>query len=378
MSDPDPAEPLTPRRQLALRRAHDFLERPDFAARLAQYAGRPVDGALRMVPRGLNARLEKAVEKAIVAGLGLAIRSFASNAPRRPASSLATTLASASGAVSGFFGPSALALELPVTTTLMLRSIAEIARHHGEDLSRLEARLACLEVLGLGAQRQRRDIELGYYATRAMLARLTADASAVFVERGATTIAAPAASATRAAWPWLPYLRAFAEAGMVGACADWFAVVALFRRPFGLPIPHTAVVPANKRRIGAALGRFIANNFLSTRVASERLAQVDALLALARWIGDRENSERLAGRIARFLPEAVAEIPEESLSELVGEAARPCGDSRRAGPRSAPISPRLSTTGMRRRSWADWNCRSARTFNTSASTARWWADWSAC
>jgi len=56
--------------------------------------------------------------------------------------------------------------------------------------------------------------------------------------------------------PWLAYVRAFAEAAMVGACADWFAVVALFRRPFGLPIPHTGIVPQNKDRIGAALGRF--------------------------------------------------------------------------------------------------------------------------
>jgi uncharacterized membrane-anchored protein YjiN (DUF445 family) len=109
---------------------------------------------------------------------------------------------------------------------------------------------------------------------------------------------------------------------MVGACADWFAVVALFRRPFGLPIPHTAVVPANKQRIGAALGRFITNNFLSTRVASERLASVDALLMFARWIRDEENSERLAGWVSRLLPEAVAEIPAERVSEFVGEAAR--------------------------------------------------------
>ena len=63
--------------------------------------------------------------------------------------------------------------------------------------------------------------------------------------------------------PGCAYLRAFAEAGMVGACADWFAVVALFRHPLGIPIPHTAIVPHNKARIAGALGRFIANNFLS-------------------------------------------------------------------------------------------------------------------
>src|SRR5262249_55311033 len=59
-----------------------------------------------------------------------------------------------------------------------------------------------------------------------------------------------ATSLAKARWPWLAYLRAFAEAGMIGACADWFAVVALFRRPFGLPIPHTGIVPNNKDRIG--------------------------------------------------------------------------------------------------------------------------------
>jgi hypothetical protein len=193
MTPPAPAEALTPRRKLALRRAHDFLERPDFAARVAQYAGRPFDRALRLVPGRVNQRIAKAVEKAILAGLGVAIRSLGQRPRARPASAASTLLASASGGVSGFFGPLALALELPVTTTLMLRSIAEIARHHGEDLSRLEARLACLEVLGLGARKSRGDVEVGYYATRTMLARLTADASAMFVERGAATVSAPAA-----------------------------------------------------------------------------------------------------------------------------------------------------------------------------------------
>ncbi len=193
MTPPAPAEALTPRRKLALRRAHDFLERPDFAARVAQYAGRPFNRALRLVPGRVNQRIAKAVEKAILAGLGVAIRSLGQRPRARPASAASTLLASASGGVSGFFGPLALALELPVTTTLMLRSIAEIARHHGEDLSRLEARLACLEVLGLGARKSRGDVEVGYYATRTMLARLTADASAMFVERGAATVSAPAA-----------------------------------------------------------------------------------------------------------------------------------------------------------------------------------------
>src|SRR5271163_728065 len=75
--------------------------------------------------------------------------------------------------------------------------------------------------------------------------------------------------------PALAYLRAFAEAGMVGACADWFAVVALFRHPLGIPIPHTAIVPHNRDRIAGALGRFITNNFLNPKVAHEQFARID-------------------------------------------------------------------------------------------------------
>jgi len=100
-------------------------------------------------------------------------------------------------------------------------------------------------------------------------------------------------------WSWAPYLGAFAEAGMVGACADWFAVVALFRRPLGLPIPHTAVVPENKRRIGAAMGRFITNNFLSPRVAVARLSTVDFVGFAARWLEDERNAQALASAVGR-------------------------------------------------------------------------------
>ena len=113
--------------------------------------------------------------------------------------------------------------------------------------------------------------------------------TAIFV---ATTVA-------KLDWPWLPYLRAFAEAGMVGACADWFAVVALFRRPLGLPIPHTGIVPNNKERIGGALGRFITNNFLTAPALNERLARVDVVgsrRALARRAGKRQAAGRLSRR----------------------------------------------------------------------------------
>ena len=123
-------------------------------------------------------------------------------------------------------------------------------------------------------------------------------------------------------WAWAPYLGAFAEAGMVGACADWFAVVALFRRPLGLPIPHTAVVPENKRRIGAAMGRFITNNFLSPRVAIARLASVDFVGLAARWLEDERNARAVASAAGRAIPYALDLVPKAEIDEWVAFAAR--------------------------------------------------------
>ena len=125
-----------------------------------------------------------------------------------------------------------------------------------------------------------------------------------------------------ATWVWAPYLSAFAEAGMVGACADWFAVVALFRRPLGLPIPHTAVVPENKRRIGAAMGRFITNNFLSPRVAIARLASVDFVGLAARWLEDERNARAVAEAAGRAIPYALDLVPKAQIDEWVAFAAR--------------------------------------------------------
>ena len=110
-----------------------------------------------------------------------------------------------------------------------------------------------------------------------------------------------------------PYLSAFAEAGMVGACADWFAVVALFR-PLRLPIPHRAVVPENKRRVSAAMGRFI-TNFLSPRVAVARLSSVDFVSLTARWLEDERNARALAAAAGRAVPYALDLMPKAAIDE---------------------------------------------------------------
>ena len=185
---------LPPPQQKALQRAILTLENQDFAARLADYAGRPISRALRLMPRAATDRINRVVETAILNSLNVAIRSIEPNSKRPPAQRAATVLAGLSGGVSGFFGIAALPIELPVTTTLMLRTIADIARHYGEDLSTLEARLACMEVFALGSPESGQRVDFGYFASRALIGRLTAEATTLFVERGVANFSAPVVS----------------------------------------------------------------------------------------------------------------------------------------------------------------------------------------
>ena len=113
------------------------------------------------------------------------------------------------------------------------------------------------------------------------------------------------------AWhhPALPWLQAFAEAALVGGLADWFAVTALFRHPLGLPIPHTAIIPANKDRIGDSLATFLKDNFLTPGVVARRLDALDIANAIARWLvaepapvtGKRRGLGPLVARIVEAL-----------------------------------------------------------------------------
>jgi uncharacterized membrane-anchored protein YjiN (DUF445 family) len=127
---------------------------------------------------------------------------------------------------------------------------------------------------------------------------------------------------TKFEWTWLAYLRAFAEAGMIGACADWFAVVALFRHPLGLPIPHTAIVPHNKERIGGAIGRFISNNFLSPKVLSAKIREVDPAGWMARWLSNPANANRVARRVTTALPQILRALPGDEINAFLARAAR--------------------------------------------------------
>jgi hypothetical protein len=182
------ATPLSRAHHQALARAVYALENPNFAARLADYAGAPLNKVVQMLPRTASAGLSKAVEAAMRKCLKTAINSLDPARQKPPATWLSTAAAGVTGGVSGFFGMAALPIELPVTTTIMLRIIADIARHNGEDLGTLEARLACLQVFALGARRTAVRADLGYFAARALMSRLTGNAAAYVVERGAAEL----------------------------------------------------------------------------------------------------------------------------------------------------------------------------------------------
>ncbi len=119
--------------------------------------------------------------------------------------------------------------------------------------------------------------------------------------------------------PWLGYIRAFAEAAMIGGIADWFAVTALFRHPMGIPIPHTAIVPARKDRIGTALGNFVQRNFLTRDVVAAKLAAMKLGERAATWLAQPENSRKLSRHVARGLTGAASVMRDEDVQQVVDQ-----------------------------------------------------------
>ena len=116
-------------------------------------------------------------------------------------------------------------------------------------------------------------------------------------------------------YSWLGYVRAFAEAAMVGALADWFAVTALFRHPLGLPIPHTAIIPNRKDQIGESLGEFVQTNFLTREVLGERLASAQAGKRLGAWLAEPDNAARAGGAVADALRGTLQVIDDRDVSD---------------------------------------------------------------
>ncbi|MCA0013045.1 DUF445 domain-containing protein [Mesorhizobium sp. B292B1B] len=117
--------------------------------------------------------------------------------------------------------------------------------------------------------------------------------------------------------PWLGFVAAFAEAATIGGLADWYAVVALFKRPLGLPIPHTAIIPENQNRIADNLGRFIEVNFLAPEPVREKLAEVDFSALVADWLADSERAAGLSRFVVRLIPQTLAAVEQSGLRGFV-------------------------------------------------------------
>ena len=196
----------------ALARAVLALERPGLAARLSAVVGRPLDMIGKALPAPLTDAVARGTEAAMRAALRVALATMPKERlPSEPAPEPAGTfrlsrfpgrlrtpefghraLAAASGAIGGAFGLATLAVELPVSTTIMLRAIADIARREGEDLSDPETALACVQVFALGGRGGVTLADSGYFAVRGALARTMTEASRVLVQRGLADEATPA------------------------------------------------------------------------------------------------------------------------------------------------------------------------------------------
>ncbi len=176
----------------ALERAVILLESPGFAAKLANYVGTPFEKLISALPENVSGPVHQAVTRAVGKALDVAVNTMGEDPARRPSDAGMKLLTGVTGAAGGFFGLAALAIELPITTTVMLRSIAEIARGEGEDLYDPASRLACLEVFALGGRSRADDAaETGYFAVRAALARAVSEAAKFIAERGVAEEGAP-------------------------------------------------------------------------------------------------------------------------------------------------------------------------------------------
>jgi len=176
-----------------LRAAKAILENPGLAAKISNYVGTPIEMGLKKLPESWGATVNDVARKSIETALDIALLTLDRD-ERVPSSNWWHKLAvAATGAGGGAFGLPALALELPVSTTIMLRSIADIARSEGEDLRRPEARMQCVQVLALGGKSKSDDgTESGYFTARAALAKAVSEAAAHVTKKGLSQHGAPA------------------------------------------------------------------------------------------------------------------------------------------------------------------------------------------
>lgn len=183
---------LSPQDLQELRRAKHLLERPSLAGRITELIGTPLERGFKLLPSNWGKTLDTAVRTSLERALSVAVRSLGDGPSRFSGERFHRVAVLATGAGGGAFGLPGLVVELPVSTTLMLRSIAGIARSEGEELDLLEGRLECLKVFALGGPSPRDDAaETGYFAVRSALAGTVRDAAKYIARQGLSEHGAP-------------------------------------------------------------------------------------------------------------------------------------------------------------------------------------------
>lgn len=176
-----------------LKTAKELLEEPGLAAKISDVVGGPIERGFELLPRKWNSAVLEVTRKSIEAALDIAIWTLDKNRKQASSNWWHKIAVGTSGAAGGAFGLAALAIELPVSTTIMLRSIADVARGEGEDLQSPGTKIDCVQVLALGGGSKKDDAaETGYFAARAAMASAVSEAIRHLAERGTSHLGAPA------------------------------------------------------------------------------------------------------------------------------------------------------------------------------------------
>lgn len=189
---------LTVDDRTALETAVFLLENPGFIARVGDFVGAPIEKAIAMLPSEISSKIGSAAQKAILASLRVAIKTMTNYDPKRGAPPESSDwwhkgAVSLTGGIGGAFGILALTVELPISTTIMMRSIADIARSEGAHIQEMKVQLECVKVLALGGRTTSDDgAEVGYFAAREALAKAAADAAKHIAAHGLEQEGAPA------------------------------------------------------------------------------------------------------------------------------------------------------------------------------------------
>jgi hypothetical protein len=193
MTNPPALPQLTKEELRDLARAKVLLENPGFTARLAGMLGKPIEHGFKLLPSGWQGVVNKAAKASLTTALSAAVTTLGSRKPKRASEKFHKVLAGASGAAGGLFGLASLPVELPISTTLMLRSIADVARSEGHDVRDPAIKFSCLEVFALGGRSANDNAaESAYWTVRAALAKAVSEAAAYVADKAIIEESAPA------------------------------------------------------------------------------------------------------------------------------------------------------------------------------------------